>query len=170
MIALVEQQYPKLGIIYLPVYDTLYFNTYNGHSYKYSQALTLLTSAFQEDFLKSLLKNATTLPCEPLPKKFTILQSKSHFSKQDEHYLKLAKAEKKEVGVIIAGSCLKYTYLAEGKAHEYTRFNPMKEWDVGAGHAIVENAGVKVTSIDNNSPLAYNSKEVIIPNFKCSWE
>lgn len=42
---------------------------------------------------------------------------------------------------IEAGSALKLCLIAEGEADIYPRFGPTSEWDIAAGHAVVEGAG-----------------------------
>jgi 3'(2'), 5'-bisphosphate nucleotidase len=43
------------------------------------------------------------------------------------------------------GSALKFCRVAEGSADIYPRLAPMSEWDIAAGHAVLEAAGGKVT-------------------------
>jgi 3'(2'), 5'-bisphosphate nucleotidase len=62
------------------------------------------------------------------------------------------------------GSSVKFCRLAEGAADLYARLAPTHDWDIAAGHAILTAAGGKVTSPDG-SPLAYGSKELLIPAF-----
>lgn len=46
-----------------------------------------------------------------------------------------------EVRQVVAGSALKLCLVAEGAADVYPRLGPTSEWDVAAGHALVEAAG-----------------------------
>ena len=62
------------------------------------------------------------------------------------------------------GSSVKFCRLAEGAADLYARLAPTHDWDIAAGHAILIAAGGKVTAPDG-SPLAYGSKELLIPAF-----
>ena len=67
--------------------------------------------------------------------------------------------------LISIGSSLKFCFLAEGTADIYPRLGPTSEWDIAAGHIILEEAGGKLKSFDNIDIL-YNTKENIInPNF-----
>ena len=55
--------------------------------------------------------------------------------------------------------------MADKKADIYPRFGPTSEWDIAAGHIILEEAGGKLKSIDNKEIL-YNEKENILnPEF-----
>jgi 3'(2'), 5'-bisphosphate nucleotidase len=61
------------------------------------------------------------------------------------------------------GSALKCAYLADGRADEYLRFTPMKEWDFAAGHCIVSEAGFNVSPIDPQETIEYATQSMIIP-------
>lgn len=50
------------------------------------------------------------------------------------------------------GSALKFCRLAEGVADIYPRLAPTSEWDIAAGHAMLEAAGGRVTAPDG-SPI-----------------
>ena len=62
------------------------------------------------------------------------------------------------------GSSLKFCLVAEGKADLYPRIGLTSEWDTGAAHCIVEQAGGQVTKLDM-SPLEYNTKDSLLNPF-----
>ena len=71
-----------------------------------------------------------------------------------------------QVEYIPLGSCsLKSCLVAEGGADCYVRLGPTGEWDTGAVHIIVEEAGGKI--LDSSfAPLSYNQRESLAnPNF-----
>lgn len=53
-----------------------------------------------------------------------------------------------------AGSSLKFCLLARGAADLYPRLGPTMEWDIAAGHAVLEAAGGLVVDLDG-APLRY---------------
>ena len=53
-----------------------------------------------------------------------------------------------------AGSSLKFCRIAEGVADLYPRLGRTMEWDIAAGHAIVNAAGGSVETLDGE-PLVY---------------
>ncbi len=55
---------------------------------------------------------------------------------------------------IIAGSALKFSLIAEGRADIYPRLGQTMEWDTAAGQAIVEAAGGAVHTLDGQ-PFRY---------------
>ncbi|CAO1668239.1 3'(2'),5'-bisphosphate nucleotidase CysQ [Halomonas sp. NYA30] len=63
------------------------------------------------------------------------------------------------------GSSLKSCFIAEGKADVYPRFGPTSLWDTGAAQAIVEQAGGRVVTLEDQ-PLSYaNPQQVLNPDF-----
>ena len=60
---------------------------------------------------------------------------------------------------------LKFCLIAEGDADLYPRFGPTSEWDIAAGHIILNEAGGKISTFEN-SEITYNMKENILnPEF-----
>ena len=62
------------------------------------------------------------------------------------------------------GSSLKFCEIAEGKADIYPRLGPTSEWDIAAGHIIVDEAGGRVNTFQNIE-INYNSKEDLLNPF-----
>ena len=64
------------------------------------------------------------------------------------------------------GSALKFCRIAEGSADIYPRLSTISEWDIAAGHAIVEAAGGAITN-RNGQPLRFGARkgEFLVPNF-----
>jgi 3'(2'), 5'-bisphosphate nucleotidase len=64
------------------------------------------------------------------------------------------------------GSALKFCRLAEGAADFYPRLAPTREWDVGAGHALLAAAGGAVLMPDGKA-LAFGRAEAnfLVPAF-----
>ena len=67
--------------------------------------------------------------------------------------------------IVQSGSSLKFCLIAEGTADIYPRFSPTSEWDIAAGHIIVDEAGGRVNTFQNNE-INYNLKEDLLnPQF-----
>ena len=162
MVSLIENRKPLLGAIFFPLDDCLYLGAKGIGGYKLEQVSTVFKQ--KSVSLATLLTLATKLPLKRFLPTYTILQSKSHLSAADLHYLNTLKTQKKTTCIRV-GSCLKFAYLVEGRANEYSRFGEVHEWDVAAGQAIIESAGGLFTSIDGK-PLIYNSPKLLIDNFK----
>jgi 3'(2'), 5'-bisphosphate nucleotidase len=92
----------------------------------------------------------------PSPFTLDITCSKDHRHPNDwkfieevakEHYIKL----------IPCGSTIKICRIAEGEADLYVRMSGINDWDLAAGHAIVEAAGGFVSTPDGKE-LVYNTE------------
>ncbi len=141
-IALIKNNKPILGVVYLPVLNKTY-----------SAAAGL--GAFLGD--KPIKTNSKLT--EPLK----ILASKSHLSSETKILLDKIKKDY-QVEILNKGSALKLCYVADGQADYYPRLGPTMEWDTAAAQAIVEQAGGLVTTIDAE-PLSYNKENLLNPFF-----
>lgn len=63
------------------------------------------------------------------------------------------------------GSALKFFDLAQGAADIYPRFAPTMEWDIAAGHAILNALGGTVINAHTLEPLTYNKEDLYNPHF-----
>lgn len=64
------------------------------------------------------------------------------------------------------GSAIKFCRVAEGRADIYPRLSPTCEWDVAAGHAVVEAAGGVVTdSRGQRVRFGGNRADFVVPEF-----
>ena len=151
-ISLIENNRPTLGVIYAPVSNELYFAKKNFGSFKIltSKQLNTLDNAKKI----SIKINKTN--------KVKIIGSRSH---SNPILQKWVSKNFNDFQILQKGSSLKFCLIAEGFADIYPRFGPTSEWDIAAGHIILEEAGGKLKSIDNKEIL-YNEKEDILnPNF-----
>ena len=144
-IALIHQNYPILGVIYVPVFDTLYFADKNG--------------AFKKEGANAsqLLKVANQKTGD-----LVAFGSRSHSAEEEERVLKLFGVKE----LIGKGSSLKFCEVAEGNANVYFRLKPTMEWDTAAGQAIVEQAGGLVLNLDQKR-FSYNKESLRNSSFLC---
>tara|TARA_B100002019_G_scaffold189375_1_gene163634 strand:- start:494 stop:1294 length:801 start_codon:yes stop_codon:yes gene_type:complete len=153
-IALVENQIPVLGVIYVPVTRDLYFSEKKIGSYKINM------SNFSNNFDK-LIESSTKLPIDYDNKSYTIVASRSHMSNETEQFIKDKKKKYENIELISRGSSLKLCMVAEGKAKCYPRYAPTMEWDTAAGHAICLNAGFNVIDYKTKKPMIYNRENLL---------
>lgn len=144
-IALIEQHAPVLGVVFVPVRDTIYMATREG-------------GATRQVANEPARPIRTTVPAaSPL----RIVASRSHRDNRLDTYL--PRLEPYEL--VSVGSSIKFCLVAEGSADLYPRFGPTSEWDTAAAQAIVEAAGGTVVALDG-TPLRYNTKaDVLNPHF-----
>jgi 3'(2'), 5'-bisphosphate nucleotidase len=89
-----------------------------------------------------------------------VMVSRSHLDMQTKTYLDTLQGAK----FIPSGSAVKFCRLAEGTADHYPRLAPTHDWDVAAGHALLQASGGHVTAPDG-SPVVYGTTDLIIPGF-----
>jgi 3'(2'), 5'-bisphosphate nucleotidase len=128
-IGLIEGDRPILGVVHLPVTNI----TYTGAG--------LGTAMRQEQDAKPAGITARRIPASGA----VVAHSRSHGNNA-----KLAEylSSLREPQARIAGSAVKFCFVAEGSADLYPRFGPTMEWDTAAGQALLEAAGGSVTGFD----------------------
>ncbi len=155
-IALIENNSPILGVIYVPVKDLLYA-AMNDELYRMEEA--------EKNFIdmKENMERFRIIPgkAKSGESRLRVLVSRSHLSKETRAYL--AELEKSFPGMefLSAGSALKFGWMAEGKADLYPRFSPCMEWDTAAGHAILKAAGKNIFLYPSGEELTYNKKNLV---------
>jgi 3'(2'), 5'-bisphosphate nucleotidase len=144
-IALIHINRPVLGIIYAPVYKTLYTGCAALGSWR-----------------KGNGEAAAKLSADKQATEWIAIGSRSHASAEEDEALR----DYPVVSHIAAGSSLKFCRIAEGAAHIYYRHGPTMEWDTAAGQAIAESSGAVMTTIDGN-PFLYNKPSLLNGGFIC---
>ena len=141
-IALIEQHQPVLGVIHIPVTNET-FMALQGEG----------ASKIHNNQTQRLIKQSGE---NHLPPVFAI--SRSHLNEKTKAFIDLHQAT-----TILAGSSLKLTLLAEGKADAYPRFGPTSLWDMAAGQAILKETGGEIYTLDQQ-PLVYNINQILNPD------
>jgi len=159
-IALVENATPTLGVIYVPVTDTLYYGCVEVGAYRLDNA----SKFFNADRIDDLNEKATILP-EKQEREFTMVGSRSHMSDETAEYFDGIREEYPDAEILSRGSSLKICMVAEGSADVYPRFAPTMEWDTCAGHAIAKEAGFEIYRSEDDKPLVYNKEDLLNPWF-----
>lgn len=161
-IALIENNVPIAGIIYVPVTDVLYFGTIEEGSFIVNEAKKAL-KANQNQNWKSM---ATQLPVSSESDSYRVVASRSHMSEETIDFIEKLKVDHPQIEIVSKGSSLKLCLIAEGKADIYPRYGLTSEWDTAAGHAIVLASGGKVVlTEDETKDLTYNKENILNPYF-----
>lgn len=158
-IALIENNKPVAGIVYVPVSRILYAGIANSGSYK------IEIQNDQKISMDILIEKGKKLPLTNQSTEFTVVASRSHMNKETEDYINLLKDQYKDIKILSAGSSVKICMIAEGKADIYPRFGPTMEWDTAAAHAVAVYAGCSFTQADGFSEIIYNKKNLLNPWF-----
>ena len=168
-IALAEGGAPTMGVIYVPVTDTLYFADLELGAFKIDACRNAGISEKKPggmDNLESLMGKAVRMPLQQdKDRPFTIMGSRSHATPELEAYVETMRHKYGQVEFISAGSSLKICLVAEGRADVYPRLGPTMEWDTAAGQAIAVASGAQVVRHDDDNALAYNKENLLNPWF-----
>ena len=170
-IALVTDQKPLMGIIYVPVKEELYIGVQEIGAVKLDTvaARQLLNTDPSSASISEMLAQATPgsqLRAEPFHSgPYKIVGSRSHPSPELQAYVDSKHQDHGAVEFKPAGSSLKFCLVAEAQAHVYPRLGPTMEWDTAAGQAIAESAGAKVLDYKTGQPLTYNKPDLLNPWF-----
>jgi len=125
--ALILNLRPEIGIVYAPAKNRLFFSHGKGSAYEIRDKKTMRLNCEKKNKEKIIgLENSSTTPDEIL------------------NIYKDHKVSEK----IIMSSSLKFCVLAAGEADIYAAQARAYEWDIAAGHAILEHAGGTVTTHD----------------------
>jgi 3'(2'), 5'-bisphosphate nucleotidase len=148
-IALIENDRPVVGVIYIPVQEKGYVGMKGEGAFVFDK-----TKKFTSIQVRDSVNNRIAVG------------SRSHGTDTEKEYY----AQHNVVDAITSGSSIKFCMVAEGKADLYFREGPTMEWDTAAGQAILEAAGGSLTKIDG-SLFEYNKKDLLNPGFiaKGSW-
>ncbi|MGD9740151.1 MAG: 3'(2'),5'-bisphosphate nucleotidase CysQ [Bauldia sp.] len=82
----------------------------------------------------------------PDPEALDIIASRSHRTAETDAFI----ARFPGAHIVAAGSSLKLTAVAEGRADLYPRLAPTSQWDIAAGHAVLAAAGGRVLDLDGD--------------------
>jgi len=146
-IALIERCRPVLGVVFAPALHCLYAGAEG-------------VGAFVErDGVRSPIR------CRECPEAgLTVVASRSH---SDAAALGAFLANRKVALLSNAGSSLKLCMVACGEADLYPRLGRTMEWDIAAGHAVVNAAGGRVASLEDTD-IEYGKPDFENPHFVVS--
>ncbi|MGB6535749.1 MAG: 3'(2'),5'-bisphosphate nucleotidase CysQ [Xanthobacteraceae bacterium] len=148
-IALMTGRFPQLGVIAAPALGLIWRGILSRGSER---------MAFAAD---GKIMPASPIHTRPLPQReCVVVVSRSHTDARTQAYVDALP----QARAMACGSALKFCRIAEGLADLYPRLAPTRDWDVAAGHAIVEAAGGRVLAPDG-AALRYGTAGLLIPGF-----
>lgn len=144
-IALVHENNPILGVVYVPVKDELYYATKGNGAY-----VNIGKSVARQIHVSTRSE----------PNKMILLKSRSHAKPNFTKFIQ--KHSFKEIREY--GSSLKGCIIANGNADVYCRFGPTNEWDICAIYCILYEAGGVMTTLGGKE-MSYNNKNTLNSGF-----
>ncbi len=148
-IALIQHRRPILGVIYVPVKDTVYYAIKGKGAFK-------IEGENEPIKLPVFSKNE---------ERVRVIVSRSHYTEETKEFVERLRDKYGEIEEVHVGSALKLCFIAEGRADIYPRFAPTMEWDVAAGDIIVSESGGKVLQYPSYTELVYNKEKLKNPWF-----
>lgn len=142
-IALVRRSEPVIGVIHVPALGESYWCDGDGVAWRRRGA-----------------GDAERIRCRRPSNGLVVVASRSHRDSRTDAFLEKFNVKEQ----ISAGSSIKFCRVAEGVADLYPRLGRTMEWDVAAGHAIVNAAGGSMTTVDDE-PFTYGKPDFANPFF-----
>jgi 3'(2'), 5'-bisphosphate nucleotidase len=152
-IALVSDGRPLLGVIGAPALGLLWRGVVGSGAERMTIA--------PEQAVR--LASRTQVHARPLPDdQWIAAVSRSHLDHRTDAFITRRGGARR----LPIGSALKFCRLAEGAADIYPRLSAISEWDIAAGHAILEAAGGLVTD-GRGQPLRFGQRQgdFAVPEF-----
>jgi 3'(2'), 5'-bisphosphate nucleotidase len=157
-IALIQKNQPIAGIIYVPVFRTLYAGIIGQGAYK------LVNPEVDCNFRK-MIHSGLKLPAINESTDFVVSTSRSHKNTETEEYINKLKSNHQNLRIVSVGSALKLALIAEGSVNIYPKIGKTMEWDTASGHAILKASGKNIYLHDLKTELIYNKENLDNPDF-----
>ena len=146
-VALIHEGSPVIGIVYAPVVNQFFYARKGRGAF-----LQIGDELYPIEADELSLKSSN----------LRVGISRSHLNEQNDSYIQ----QFKNPILIPRGSILKITDIACGQLDMYPRVDSKtSEWDIAAGHIILEEAGGQVLDLATNEPLKYNKISLKNPPF-----
>lgn len=158
-IALMENNIPTMGFIYIPVTRWMYFSDLAIGGFKYKCDENPIETRH------ALLTESISLPIRKNTAKPSITVSRSHLNLKTKQFITQLKKQNNLEAILRRGSAIKLCLVAEDSGIMFPRFSPTMEWDTAAGHAIINASGGEVIDWETKKPLRYNKKNLLNPSF-----
>lgn len=130
---------PVLGVIYAPMFSEMYSAELGSGAFLNGEKIFNLRAA------------------EPL----IAIASGSQVTERGRQFYEQFKID----DVIRIGSAIKFGRIARGDADLYPRFGQTSEWDIAAGHIILNEAGGKLVSMETGREMHYGKPNLLNKGF-----
>ncbi|MBP3425969.1 MAG: 3'(2'),5'-bisphosphate nucleotidase CysQ [Rikenellaceae bacterium] len=163
-IALIADNRPVMGIIYVPYFHKLYFTEKGFGSYVREVAPDAECMLEYDE----IYEGAHELPLHKEPNSpLRVAISRSHNNEATFERIKLFRGLYPDAELVEQGSSYKFCLLAEGTIDYYPRTSNTYEWDTAAGEVILSEAGGVIKALPDMAKFAYNKESLLNPHFVC---
>lgn len=139
-LALVSDKKPVAGFIHAPVTGESWMAIKGEGAYKLSEG------------------KKVKVPFLTPSGAYRINISRSHYSEKEAEWIENFKKQHDAI-IAVQGCAIKFCKIAEGISDIYPKFNAVHEWDIAAGHLIIEEAGGVVIETATLKPPVYNKRD-----------
>jgi 3'(2'), 5'-bisphosphate nucleotidase len=164
-IALVVNNRPVIGVIYVPYYNKIYFCEKGHGSFMKEGVEPDARAGFSYG---EIFAGASKLPLKGSRNKpLKVAVSRSHKNTETEKHVEAMRKKFPDAVVVEQGSSYKFCMLAEGDVDYYIRTSNTYEWDTAAGEVILSDTGGTTKSLPELGKFAYNKESLVNPWFVC---
>lgn len=164
-IALMVDNKPLLGVVYVPYIKKLYFNDPARGAFLVEgvEPDAEATVTYEKVFDGAQKLPLTSQRNNPI----RIATSRSHNTPETYAHIEEMKRIYPDAEVVEQGSSYKLCLIAEGTFDYYVRTTYTSEWDTAAGGSILFSAGGTLLSHPEGEMLEYNKESLANPYFAC---
>jgi 3'(2'), 5'-bisphosphate nucleotidase len=145
-LALVKDHKPVAGFIHSPVTSETWVAEKGKGAYKMANGVK------------------SSLPLIKAQGPYRVNISRTHHSVKEEEWIRNFSKEN-EIIIEIYGSAVKFCKIAEGYTDLYPKLSLIHEWDIAAGHLIIEESGGRIIEPLTGNPPVYNKEDYHQPPF-----
>ncbi len=164
-IALMVDNKPCFGVVYVPYIGKLYFNDPERGAFLLDGVEADIEA---EMSYERLFEGARSLPLTAERNSpIRIAMSRSHNTPETFARIESLRRLFPDAEVVEQGSSYKLCLIAEGTCDYYVRTTHTSEWDTAAGEALLSSAGGTLLSHPEGAVLEYNKESLSNPFFEC---
>lgn len=142
-VALIRGARPEVGVVYGPALDELYFGERGAGAYQVLGGTWRRLPSVQRWAQRHMAIS-----------RFHNVPAAAQFARENgfEHMERI-------------GSALKFGRVARGDVCIYPRFTGTSEWDIAAGHCVLEAAGCRIVDLETGAAPVYNKPDLANHHF-----
>ena len=148
---------PRLGVIYAPVRDELFYGVVGWGAWRLRRAEA---TALEPGSGERLAAGQAPVRAAPV-----VTASRSRLSASSQRVISALQTAHGRLEIRRMSSAIKLGLMAAGEADYYPRFGPTMEWDTAAGDALLRAVGGRILQARTGRPLRYNKRDLRNPPF-----
>jgi 3'(2'), 5'-bisphosphate nucleotidase len=145
-LALIFEQNPVAGFIHSPVTGETWVAERGKGAYRLANGVV------------------SHLPLIEVSGPYRVNISRTHHSAKEEEWIENFRKEN-EIRIEVIGSAVKFCKIAEGNTDLYPKLSLIHEWDIAAGHIIIEESGGIIIEPATGKAPVYNKADFHQPPF-----